>query len=118
VVWSHPVTTEPVGMTRPAVCYRLLVDGRPSRLLVDTIDDRFGDAASVRPSGEDTEVLLFADQASLRALLTLIWDVGRELGAVTACTARHDRRATSPPTAGRRHDLDQDVTCACGRGTS
>jgi hypothetical protein len=62
-----------------------VVAGPPSRLLVDTIDARFGSAASVSPSGSDTTVLLTADQSSLRALLTLLWDVGHELVTVSAC---------------------------------
>jgi hypothetical protein len=57
----------------------------PSRLLVDTIDARFGTAASVEPTGSDTAVLLTADQSSLRALLTLLWDVGHDLVTVSAC---------------------------------
>ena len=73
-------------MTRSGTCYRLVVAGRLSRLLVDTIDARFGSAASIRPSGNDTAVLLTADQPSLRALVTLLWDVGHELVAVSACT--------------------------------
>jgi hypothetical protein len=71
-------------MTHPDSCYRLVVAGPPSRLLVDTIDARFGSAASVGPSGRDTAVLLTADQSSLRALLTLLWDVGHELVTVSA----------------------------------
>lgn len=71
-------------MTRPGTCYRLVVVGRPSRLLIDTIDARFGSAASIGPNGDDTAVLLTADQPALRALLMLLWDVGHELVAVTA----------------------------------
>ena len=77
-------------MTRPGTCYRLVVAGPPSRLLVDTIDARFGSAASVRPSGSDTSVLLTADQSSLRALLTLLWDVGHELVTVSACAGAQE----------------------------
>ena len=91
-------------MTSPAVCYHLVVAGRLSRLLMDTVDDRFGAAASMRPSGGDTVVVLTADQASLRALVTLLWDVGHELRAVSACTG-----STGRPGA------DQGATCASQR---
>jgi hypothetical protein len=91
VVCSHPGTAEPAGMTPSGTCYRLVVAGRLSHLLVDTIDARFGAAASIRPSGSDTAVQLVADQPSLRALLTLLWDVGHEVVAVTACTAGPER---------------------------
>ena len=75
-------------MTYPGTCYRLVVAGPLSRLLVNTIDARFGSAASVEPTGSDTAVLLTADQSSLRALLTLLWDVGHDLVAFTAYTWR------------------------------
>jgi hypothetical protein len=86
VVRRHPDTPQRAGMTRSGTCYRLVVAGRPSRLLVDTIDARFGSAALIRPSGDDTAVLLTADQPALRALLMLLWDVGHELVAVSAYT--------------------------------
>ena len=85
-------------MTHPDSCYRLVVAGPPSRLLVDTIDARFGSAASVSHSGSDTAVLLRADQSSLRALLTLLWDVGHELVTVSACPDEQSR--PGPPPAG------------------
>ena len=81
-------------MTRSGTCYRLVVAGRLSHLLVDTIDARFGAAASIRPSGGDTAVLLTADQSALRALLTLLWDVGHELVTVTGCPADPARDET------------------------
>lgn len=74
-------------MSSSGTCYRLVVVGRLSHPLVDTIDARFGAAAEIRPSGSDTAVLLTADQPSLRALLTLLWDVGHELVAVCGSTA-------------------------------
>ena len=78
-------------MTRSGTCYRIVVAGRLSRPLVDTIDARFGSAASIRPSGKDTAVLLTADQPSLRALVTLLWDLGHELMAVSAWTGGSDQ---------------------------
>ena len=81
-------------MTRSGTCYRLVVAGRLSHLLVDTIDARFGATASIRASGGDTAVLLTADQAALRALLTLLWDVGHDLVAVTGCPADPERDGT------------------------
>jgi hypothetical protein len=81
-------------MSSSGTCYRLVVVGRLSHLLVDTIDARFGAAAEIRPSGSDTAVLLTADQPSLRALLTLLWDVGHELVAVSGCTADVGRDET------------------------
>jgi hypothetical protein len=81
-------------MTRSGTCYRLVVAGRLSHLLIDTIDARFGPAASISPSGPDTAVSSTADQSSLRALLTLLWDVGHELVVVSACTGGAERNET------------------------
>jgi len=78
-------------MTRSDTCYRIVVAGRLSRPLVDTIEERFGTAASLRPSGKNTAVLLTADQPSLRALVTLLWDLGHELVAVSAGTCGSDQ---------------------------
>jgi hypothetical protein len=102
-------------MTLPAACYHLIVAGRLSRLLMDTIDDRFGAAASTRPSGGDTVVVLAADQASLRALLTLLWDVGHELRVVSACTRDPDRGTRPPPASTCRQEADQGTSCASRR---
>ena len=106
-------------MTRPGICYRLVVAGRLSQLIVDTIDDRFGAAASIHPSGDDTAVWLTADQASLRALLTLLWDLGHDLGAVSVCTDNRDHGAASSPTSPRGGQVpDHGATGACGSRTS
>ncbi len=78
-------------MTRPSTCYRIVVAGRLSRPLVDTIDARFGPAASIRPTDRDTAILLTADQPSLRALVTLLWDLGHELKTVSAWTGGSDQ---------------------------
>ena len=78
-------------MTRSDTCFRVVVAGRLSRPLVETIDERFGTAASIRPSGKDTAVLLTADQPSLRALVILLWDLGHELVAVSTGTCGSDR---------------------------
>jgi hypothetical protein len=63
-------------MTRPGVCSHLVVADRPSLLIMKTIDDRLGAAASMRASVGETGVVPSADRASLRALLTLFRDVG------------------------------------------
>ena len=102
-------------MTRSGICYRLVVAGRLSQLIVDTIDDRFGAAASVRVRGENTAVVLTADQTSLRALVTLLWDVGHELVAISACSLGPDRGVTSSTSTCRHLGADRAPRCVCGR---
>ncbi len=67
--------------------YRLSVTGPVPRRLVQTIVNRFGDI-SVGRDGEDTILDAdLADQPSLRALLTLLWDAGHDVHDVTSrCT--------------------------------
>ena len=62
--------------------YRLLVTGRLPRTVLDLITDRFGSAALIRADGSRTVVDIDGDQASLRALLTLLWDVGQDVASV------------------------------------
>ena len=60
--------------------YRVLVSGRLSRTVTDILADRFGPAAAVVEADESRTVVdIDADQASLRALLTLLWDVGHDV---------------------------------------
>jgi hypothetical protein len=59
--------------------YRLVVAGRLSETAVELIGSRFGPAASVAVQGSDSRVDLAGDQPALRALLTLLWDLGHDL---------------------------------------
>jgi hypothetical protein len=70
-------------MASPSDRYRLIVAGRVARAAVDTIEARFGGAATIHRIGEDTAVELTADQPSLRALATLLWDLGHDLLAIS-----------------------------------
>jgi len=49
---------------------------------MELITDRFGPAAHVSQKESRTVVDLDADQASLRALLTLLWDLGHDVASV------------------------------------
>ena len=62
--------------------YRLIVSGPIARAAADVIEARFGVAAAIHALGDDTAVDLTADQPSLRALVTLLWDLGHELVAI------------------------------------
>jgi hypothetical protein len=71
-----------------------LVTGRLPDGLVDLIADRFGAAARITTAERPTftVVSLTADQPALRALLTLLWDLGQEIEAVL----RYARQGGSP----------------------
>ena len=75
-------------MTTSETCYRLVVAGRLSQTVTQLIDSRFGSAASIGRSGPDSAVDLTADQPALRALLTLLWDFGHDLVAISECADR------------------------------
>jgi hypothetical protein len=72
----------------PSTCYRLIVAGPLSQTAAQLIDTRFGSSAVISPSDRDSEVLLTSDQPALRALLTLLWDLGHDLLAFCACPGR------------------------------
>ena len=72
-------------MTTSDTCYRLIVAGHLSQTVTQLIDSRFGSAASISRSGPDSAVALTADQPALRALLTLLWDLGHHLVAIRRC---------------------------------
>jgi hypothetical protein len=59
--------------------YRILVTGRVPDTLADVISDRFGPVDLSSAGTRRTVVDLVADQAALRALLVLLWDVGHEV---------------------------------------
>ena len=67
--------------------YQLLVTGRLPDTVKELVDDRFGPSAVVTDA-RCTVVDIQADQAALRALLTLLWDVGHEVHSIS----RADRR--------------------------
>jgi len=83
-------------MTTSDTCYRLVVAGRLSQTVTQLIDSRFGSAASIGRRGPDSAVDLTADQPALRALLTLIWDLGHDLVAICECPGPTPGREQSP----------------------
>ncbi len=87
-------------MSTSDTCFRLIVAGRLSGTAVQLIDSRFGPAASVAPTGPDSAVDLTGDQPALRALLTLLWDLGHELVAVWDVT-KGTRPGPGPLSAAR-----------------
>ena len=85
VVRNHPVEPQPVHMAPSRDRYRLIVAGHIAQAAAGTIEDRFGVAATIHGLGNNTAVDVTADQPSLRALVTLLWDLGHELVAVLRC---------------------------------
>ena len=83
-MWCGPTLVPPIvgPMNAPADRFLLSVKGFVSRAAAELIDDRFGDAARVSPEGADTVVALTSDQAGLRSLLGLLWDLGHEVQSV------------------------------------
>jgi hypothetical protein len=84
-------------MTTSATCYRLVVAGHLSQTVSQLIDSRFGSAASIDSSGPDSAVDLTADQPALRALLSLLWDLGHDLVAISECAEPTQSLPGSPP---------------------
>ena len=68
--------------------YRLLVTGRLPETVQELVADRFGPSAVVVTGRRGTVVDVAADQAALRALLTLLWDVGHEVHSVSRSDGR------------------------------
>jgi hypothetical protein len=64
--------------------YRLEIRGPLPRVAQDQLRERFGDVR-IQPDGDRTLVSGHcADQAALRAMLNLLWDVGLEVRVVEA----------------------------------
>ena len=83
MVCGHTDGAHCAPMTPPRSSrYRLQVTGRLPRTVLDLIADRFGSAALIRAEEARTVVHIEGDQASLRALLTLLWDVGQDVASV------------------------------------
>jgi len=83
---GHPMTSAlPSSRTSR---YQLLVTGRLPETVKELVGDRFGPSAVVVTDARCTVVDVDADQAALRALLTLLWDVGHEVQSLS----RSDRR--------------------------
>jgi hypothetical protein len=75
------VQTTPVGAGDPVA--RIVVTGPLSRAARTAISDRFT-GASVAGRGPVTLVAVAgADQAALRALMTLLWDLGHDVESFT-----------------------------------
>jgi hypothetical protein len=67
-----------------ALTYRLDIRGPLPRVAHDQLRERFGDVG-VQSDGDRTRVSGHcADQAALRAVLSLLWDVGVEVRVVEA----------------------------------
>lgn len=77
-------------MTARTSRYRLLVAGRLPTTVTELLADRFGPAAVVVAGARRMVVDVDADQAALRALLTLLWDVGQDIESVSRCGDRPD----------------------------
>jgi len=84
-------------MTTSDTCYRLVVAGRLSHTVTQLIDSRFGSTASIGRSGPDSVVDLTADQPALRALLTLLWDLGHDLVSIRECPDREQPKPAVVP---------------------
>jgi hypothetical protein len=84
------------------------VAGRIAHAAADIIDARFGSAASIHPYGTDTAIDLAADQPSLRALVTLLWDVGHDLLSISQCP--RGSPAAGPAPVAPRSSLVHDQT--------
>ena len=70
--------------------YRLEIRGPLPRLARDELRRRFGEV-EVKSDGYRTVVSgLTADQAALRAVLSLLWDLGSEVRLVEAITVPGD----------------------------
>jgi hypothetical protein len=64
--------------------YRLEIRGPLPRVAQDQLRERFGEVR-IQPDGDRTLVSGHcADQAALRAMLNLLWDVGLEVRVVEA----------------------------------
>lgn len=83
MVHCHPGGGFPVNMAPPR--YELTLRGPISRTLLDMIRTRFD---HVSTPGADGTVLIVedVDQASVRALLTLLWDTGHHVLAFEETT--------------------------------
>jgi hypothetical protein len=67
-----------------ALTYRLEIRGPLPRVARDQLRERFGDVG-VQSDGDRTRVSGHcADQAALRSVLSLLWDVGVEVRVVQA----------------------------------
>ena len=70
--------------------YRLTIAGRLPETVVTTIRARF-DPVAIQPGGDSTLLDIGpVDQPALRALLTLLWDVGHDVLDVTADQPREE----------------------------
>jgi len=84
VVRGHPDKAHGQCMTPPhSSRYRLSVTGRLPKMVTELVADRFGSAAVISADESRTVVDIDGDQAALRALLTLLWDVGHDVRSVS-----------------------------------
>ncbi len=101
MVRQHTVGAQSGRMPTPrASRYRLLLTGRLPTSLADVVAERFGTAAVVVVDAGQTVVHVDADQAALRSLLTLLWDVGQDVQSVSRCSGGPPRGDAAGPAAG------------------
>ena len=85
--------------------YRLEIHGPLPRVAHEELRRRFGDI-EVRSEGARTVVSgLTADQAALRAVLSLLWDIGSEVRLVQASSLPGEERGSSVMMQGREQPL-------------
>jgi hypothetical protein len=61
-----------------------LITGRLPQTVTEILADRFGSAAAVIHADQRRTVVdIDGDQAALRALLTLLWDVGHDVPSIS-----------------------------------
>jgi hypothetical protein len=97
-VERHPTTRTHSGFNSNdrrcpvELTYRLEIHGPLPRVAQEELRRRFGDI-EVRSEGARTVVSgLTADQAALRAVLSLLWDVGSEVRLVRAISLPDEER--------------------------
>jgi hypothetical protein len=83
-------------MTAPGFSrFRLLVTGRLPEAVAELVADRFEQAAVFDPGvssdANRTVVCIDGDQASVRALLGLLWDAGQDVSSMCRCQDRPEQ---------------------------
>ncbi len=95
VVRRHTDKAHGQRMTPPLSSrYRLSVTGQLPKMVIELVADRFESAAVFNVDENCTVVDIDGDQAALRALMTLLWDVGHDVRSVSQCGSLPSRPAT------------------------
>jgi hypothetical protein len=80
--------------------YLVRVAGPLSRVVTDTVSDRFGPLDVHREAASTVLAVPIPDQPGLRSLLTALFDFGHEVLSVS----REDREQTPSPFRKEHHD--------------